>query len=117
VCPWFCGIKKQGRALTYILLTVLMRRVQTKQTFKLRLLAFVLALALVWYSLNPAPCSIDQGRREDEVPDEKRLEAEPRLQGATISPVLLAMPGAGLGDKPVSNQGEEDFEWPEFIDG
>jgi hypothetical protein len=96
-----------------------MRRERAKQSFKLHLLAFVLALALAWYSLNPAPGSIDRIRREDELPDEKKREAEPGLHGSPLFPALLAPPGARPWDEPASKRDEddEDFEWPEFIDG
>jgi hypothetical protein len=50
----------------------LMRREQTKQTLKLRLLALVLALSLVWYSLNPAPRPVTRKKLKEELPDEKK---------------------------------------------
>jgi hypothetical protein len=95
-----------------------MRRERVKQSFKLHLLAFVLALALAWYSLNPAPGGLDRIKREDELPDEKKREAEPRLHGSALFPTLLTLPGARPWDEPVSNrdEDEDDFEWPEFID-
>jgi hypothetical protein len=95
----------------------LVRRERTKQTYKLRLLAFVLALALVWYSLNPAPRPIARIKRVDDVPDEKKREAEPQLRGATTLHVMLGTVGAGIADKPRPDQDEDDFDWPEFIDG
>lgn len=94
-----------------------MRRDYTKRTFKLRLLAFVLASALAWYSLNPAPRPITRTKREDAVPDELKRELEPRLRGAAILSVGPGTLGTGLGDTPSRNQDEDDFEWPEFIDG
>lgn len=95
-----------------------MSRVQTKQTLKLRLLAVVLALALIWYSLNPTPRVSTRTKRGDELPDEKKREAEPRLQRAGSLPLSFGTMGAGLGAIPSPNQDEEDdFDWPEFIDG
>jgi hypothetical protein len=93
-----------------------MRKERTKQTYKLRLLAFVLALALLWYSLDPAPGSIARTTREDEVPDEKKREAEPQFQRAAIWSVVFGALGAGSADRPLPNQDEDDFDWPEFID-
>lgn len=81
-----------------------MRRVQTKHIFKLRLLALVLALALLWYSLNPTPAPVIRRKREDELPDEKKRKAQPQSMMATEPWLLL-------------DDGEDDFEWPEFIDG
>jgi hypothetical protein len=97
----------------------LMRRERVKQSFKLRLLALVLALALLWYSLNPAPGRVERVKRDEEVPDGKKREAEPRLQGGAVFPGLLAMPGARPWDEIVLNRDDEDddFDWPEFIDG
>jgi hypothetical protein len=91
---------------------------RTEQTLKLRLLAVVLALALLWYSLNPAPKPITRIKGEDEVPDEKKRQAKPRLQGAVIFPVMFGTPGAGIADKPLPNQDqdEDDFDWPDLID-
>lgn len=94
-----------------------MKKMRTEQTFKLRLLAFVLALALLWYSLNPAPRPITRTKREDEVPDEKKREAELLLPGVTLLPVMLGTHKARLGDKPLPMQDEDDFDWPDLIDG
>ena len=90
-----------------------MRRERTKQTFKLRLLAFVLALALVWYSLNPAPRSVVRRKREEELPDEKKRNVEPRAMMTTLPFSLRPV----LGSPPPADDDGDDFEWPEFIDG
>lgn len=87
-----------------------MRRERSKRTLKLRLLAFVLALALAWYSLNPSPGIVIRRKREAEPPDEKKRNAEPRSMPTAV-PVALR-PAAGL--PPPAD--EDDFEWPEFID-
>ena len=93
-----------------------MRKTRTEQTFKLQLLAFVLALALLWYSLNPAPRPIARIKREDEVPDEKKRQAWPGLQRAAILPMTFGMLGAVSVDKPLPDQDEDDFDWPDLID-
>jgi hypothetical protein len=93
-----------------------MRRERTKQSLKLRLLAFVLTLALVWYSLDPAPKPVTRKKREAEPPDEKRRNIEHQSMPATLlvvskplEKVIKALPSF---DKEV-----DDFDWPEFIDG
>ena len=93
-----------------------MRREQTKQTFKLRLLAFVLVLALIWYNLNSVPKPIIRHKREDEPPDEKKRNVKPQSMPATL---LLAFrpPRETAEALPLPKEDEDDFEWPEFIDG
>jgi hypothetical protein len=93
-----------------------MSRVQTKQTLKLRLLALVLALALVWYSLNPVPTPIIRLKRDDELPDEKKREVEPYSMPATL-PLVFTPLGETKEHLPSPDDDEDDFEWPEFIDG
>lgn len=92
-----------------------MRRVQTRQTLKLRLLALVLALALVYYTFNPAPGRITRIKREDELPDEKKRKVEPHGMPATLS-VAFKQLGESAESLPSPDEGEDDFEWPEFID-
>lgn len=97
-----------------------MRRARVKQSFRLRLLALVLALLLLWYSLNPAPGRVERIKRDDEVPDGKKREAEPTLPGRAIFPGLLTIPGAP-GARPwdeavLNRDDDDDFDWPEFID-
>ena len=93
-----------------------MRRVQTRQTFKLRLLAFVLALALMWYSFNPTPRPITRIKREDELPDEKKRKVAPQSMAATLP--LAFRPMGEIENVLLSpDADEDDFEWPEFIDG
>lgn len=90
-----------------------MRREQNKQTLKLRLLALVLALALVWYSLNPAPRPISLQKRKVEPPDEQKRNAEPQSMPATLPAAF--QPSVENAKALLSD--EDDFEWPEFIDG
>jgi hypothetical protein len=93
-----------------------MRRAQTTQTLKLRLLAVVLALALIWYSLNPAPRSISRTEREDEPSDEKRRNVEPRNIPVAL-PVAFRPAGVAAKSLLSTNNDDDNFEWPEFIDG
>jgi hypothetical protein len=93
-----------------------MRRVQTKQTLKLRLLAFVLALALMWYSLNPSPRSSIRRKREDKPSDEK----QPNIEHKSVPAILpfAFRPAREMANVlPSPDEDEDDFEWPEYIDG
>jgi hypothetical protein len=80
-------------------------------------LALVLTLALIWYSLNPAPRPLKRIKREDEQPDEKKREAEPQLRATALLPLMPGRGVAGLKDSSAPTKEEDDFEWPEFIDG
>jgi hypothetical protein len=99
-----------------VLWAAVMRKVQTKQTLKLRLLAFVLTLALVWYSLNPAPRPVVRKKREEVLPDEKKRNVEPQSMPATL-PVTFRLGREAIEPLPFTDKDEDDFEWPEFIDG
>jgi hypothetical protein len=93
-----------------------MRREQTKQTFKLQLLALALALLLLWYSINPAPRLVICNKSEGELPDEKRRELEPKLQrGEALLGALETFGAMGVIAAALDND-EDAFEWPEFID-
>jgi hypothetical protein len=93
-----------------------MNREQTKQTLKLRLLALILAVALIWYSLNPVPGHIIRRKQEDELPDDKKRKVEPQAMPATLT--LAFRPFGEIAESlPSANEDEDDFEWPEFIDG
>jgi hypothetical protein len=94
-----------------------MRNERTKQTLKLRLLALVLVLALVWYSLNPAPKPVTLRKSEDEPADEKQRIAEPQNRVAATLPIVFKLPGEALEALPPSDKGVDDFDWPEYIDG
>ena len=91
-----------------------MRRVQTKQTLKLHLLALVLALALLWYSLNPALGTVIYKKQEPELPDEKKRNAEPQRTPIALGPLGMVTEPLLLG---TGEDDEDEFEWPEFIDG
>lgn len=93
-----------------------MRRELTRQIIKLWLLALVLTLALLWYSLNPVPATAIRRKTEDEPPDEKTRHVEPLNMRVTLPAVFL--PSGGGGEVLPSSKVEmDDFDWPEFIDG
>ncbi|HEX8073098.1 MAG TPA: hypothetical protein VF546_24335 [Pyrinomonadaceae bacterium] len=83
---------------------------------RLRLLALVLALALTWYALNPAPGAVRPVKRAEEPPDEERRVRDGRA-GVDIeleparARVVVARSAARAADVSV-----EDLEWPEVID-
>ena len=91
-----------------------MSRAQTKQTLKLQLLALLLALALLWYSLNPAPSPVIHKRRKAEPPDGKKRNVAPQSMPA-ISPVGFR-PMGGTELLPPADEDVDELEWPEFID-
>jgi hypothetical protein len=93
-----------------------MRRERAKQTLKLRVLALVLALALVWYSLNPAPRAVTRKKPKATPPDEKKRTVEAQSMPATL-PVSFRHLGGMAEPLPSPDEDEDDFEWPEFIDG
>jgi hypothetical protein len=96
-----------------------MRERQAGEIIKLHMLALVLALVLTWYALNPAPGSLQRLERDDETPEEKRLEKKSR---ASISLESMSHELSGSVEvmrKSVVNRGIEDIddlEWPEVID-
>jgi len=94
-----------------------MRREQTKQTFKLQLLALVLALALLWYSIDPAPSLVSRIKSDGELPDEKRRELEPQLQRVEVLLEASTTSEMGRTGRSIPVKDEDDFEWPEFIHG
>jgi hypothetical protein len=116
VYPSRYGIKRQVQQAKIFYRTSLMRRERTRHTFKLRLLALVLALAIVWYSLNPTPRPVIRKKREVEPPDEKKRNVEPQSMPALL-PIAFRPTGVAIEQLPTPDDGEEDFEWPEFIDG
>lgn len=92
-----------------------MRRVQSKQTIKLQLLALVLALALVWYSLNPAPGPVVIRKKPADLPpEEKKRNARPQNISVALSEAFRPIEETA---KHLSshNKEEDDFDWPEFI--
>lgn len=93
-----------------------MYREQTKQTLKLRLLAFVLAVALVWYSFNPSRRPVHCNKKED--PDEeKKRNVQPQKMAAAALPVMFRPSETIVEILETSDEDLDDFDWPEFIDG
>lgn len=83
---------------------------------RLRLLALVLALALTWYAVNPAPGPVRRVKRDEGPPGEKRREAGSRL--GMSSEVLLAeaVMNSAAGPLPSDTERDiDDLEWPEVI--
>jgi hypothetical protein len=93
------------------------RKKETGQTLRLQLLALVLALLLVWYTVNPAPGPVIRQMLQDDAPDEKKREAEPQLQRGAILTGIIGRVGAEFEDLSSPVEDVDDFEWPEFIDG
>ena len=91
-----------------------MRRERSRQTFKLRLLALVLALALIWYSFNPTPTLVTCKRQVDELPDEKKRNVEPHSMPAAL-PIAFRSAGEAVGH--LQSPDDDYCEWPEFIEG
>ena len=91
-----------------------------RKRFRLHLLAFILACALIWYSINPAPYTPARRRKaEDDECDAERREAEHAFTLAPKAPELYSFNQfyKSSDTAPSSFEDEDDFEWPEFIDG
>lgn len=102
-----------------------MRNRRKKQSFRIYLLALILALALTWYSLNPAPgAAAAPGRRklnqEEEGGQKREVEPEFGRQPPAPGPLGLQTRKAPF-ILPPSVEGpdddDDDFDWPEYIDG
>ena len=94
-----------------------MREETFRQAIRLRMLALVLALALTWYAINPAPNSPTPIRRDEGQPDEQRREGK-SLSGASCDPVWAP---ANAKESPLdlslsAVENPDDLEWPEVID-
>lgn len=84
----------------------------------MRLLALVLALALIWYAMNPAPGPVRSAERAEQPPDEEWRETK------TPAPASYGLGLTGEGstqpyELPVTvGEGDstDDLEWPELID-
>lgn len=94
-----------------------MREARNKWTMRLRLLALMLAFALTWYAVNPAPGPIRHRRRHGKRPDEKRREAKPSA-GIAFSVAGVGRDSPAKARSPPSESGAEDvddLDWPEYI--
>lgn len=93
-----------------------MREERIRQALRMQLLALVLAFALTWYALNPAPDPVWTDRPSAEPPDENRREA----RNAFGAQRHRAWSEVEVGTMPVSppSRAEEawELEWPEVID-
>ena len=95
-----------------------MKEGQDGQTLRVRLLALALALALIWYAMNPAPGPVRQVQRDEGQPDEQRREAR-RPARVSDGLELIAASVLGSATDPLSSSAEisiDDLEWPEVID-
>jgi hypothetical protein len=92
----------------------MMREDRLRQEIRLRLLALMLALALTWYAINPAPGPARRVNKNEAPPDQKRHEVKPVVKNigawSATAPVMMrptVHPVAGNID---------DLEWPEIIE-
>lgn len=85
-----------------------------RQGIRLRLLALVLALALTWYVLNPAPVSVRTEKRATEPPDEQhrdvKLPTMPRYGSFGTEAVVIELAS------PHEVENIDELEWPEVIE-
>lgn len=96
----------------------MMRHARTRPGFRLRLLALILALALLWYSINPAPYAVTRDRRKEPEPDAKKRQLEPAINRTPPSLLFHQLHREEPADAfPPPDEETDDFEWPEFIDG
>jgi hypothetical protein len=80
-----------------------LREDPSRQTFRLRVLALVLALALTWYSANPAQgATVRRRRPTGDGPDEKRRPARPPAGGRAALPTA---------EEDIS----DELDWPEYV--
>ena len=90
---------------------------QNISVVRLRLLALVLALALTWYAVNPAPGPVRLVKRDEGPPDEQRREAKSRLgMRYALMPVESdEMNSAANPCPPDTQRSIDDLEWSEVI--
>ena len=99
-----------------------MREEQSRRELRRRLLPFVLALMLWWYTVNPAPTPLPRrshGGAEDEAEREAE-EAPVRRQTRTVNDerdlwgtTALSQGSNAQGAAPVE---PEELDWPEYLD-
>jgi hypothetical protein len=87
-----------------------------RQEIRLRLLALVLALALTWYALNPAPGPVRTDRRETEPPDENRCEAKSAFPASRHKEWMEARVRESSVNLSTCTDEVGELEWPEIID-
>ncbi len=94
-----------------------MSREQTISGMRLRLLAIVLVLALVWYAMNPAPGPVRRAKAEGGPDGEQREAESPADVGYGLE--LIEEGGTRPYSRPVPiGEGDDanDLEWPDVID-
>lgn len=88
----------------------------TKRSLQLRLLAIVLALALAWFIINPAPGPIRRERKATP-PDADKHQCQAEAEVAPLSSSAFSwLRRATSSTTPVDAKGDEPFDWPEFIE-
>jgi hypothetical protein len=94
-----------------------MREERLRQAFRLRQLTLVLALALTWYAVNPAPGSMTGTKSDGRQPDEKCRKAR-SLSGLNCDSVWTEANATEAASDPFLSAGQniDDLEWPEVID-
>ena len=96
----------------------MMRSEMTNRRFRLRLLALILALLLLWYSINPAPYTVVRDKRKETEPDAKKRQAAPVINHIPHSLLFHRPHVQESSDVLISIDAEtDDFDWPEYIDG
>jgi hypothetical protein len=94
-----------------------MREGQAIRMIRLRLLALVLALALTWYAVNPAPGPARRVKRDEETPDEeRRVRKSPARAGYELGPTEANAIMSASHSPSETELNIEDLEWPEVID-
>lgn len=102
-----------------------MKSKRTKKSLRLQLLAFILALALMWYCINPMPRTTAihrQKRQEDDEPGAKKRGAEIGAGRTAMWPNLLGTlatePEQSSSSEEMNSEeiDAEDFDWPDIID-
>lgn len=94
-----------------------MREGQTIQTIRLQVLALVLAFALAWYTMNPAPSPVRRVNRDEGPPDEKRRQAKsPPGLSREYAGVKVGAMKSSLDSVSPTDEDMDDLEWPEVID-
>jgi hypothetical protein len=93
-----------------------LREERFRQAIRLHMLAFVLAVVLTWYALNPAPGSMTGTKRDEGQPDEERRETR-SPSGLNCDSVRTEANATETASDPFLSVGQtiDDLEWPEVI--
>jgi hypothetical protein len=94
-----------------------MKQDRINKAIRLRLLALVLALALTWYAVNPAPGPVRWvGKGGEDEPPENRREAE-SASASSLDPTrrVMGMTRAAASRPADAEGGAGELDWPEFI--